>query len=190
VKLVEVCTDILSGGTPSTIVESFWSGTIPWMTSADISDLKTIVIRKYITQEGLENSSTNLIPKDNIIVVTRVGLGKVVMNKFDVCISQDSQGLILNREKVIPEFLLFILAEKVLIFKNTSQGTTIQGVTKNTLRSLQIPLPPLANQRAIVAEIESEQALVNANRELIASFEKKIQATLSRLWGESESSGS
>ena len=42
----------------------------------------------------------------------------------------------------------------------------------------------LATQQAIVAEIEAEQALVAANRELIARFEQKIQATLARIWGE------
>ena len=44
----------------------------------------------------------------------------------------------------------------------------------------------LATQQAIVAEIEAEQALVAANRELIARFEQKIQATLARIWGEGE----
>lgn len=52
------------------------------------------------------------------------------------------------------------------------------------LGSLTIPLPPLATQQAIVAEIEAEQRLVAANRELIARFEQKIQATLARIWGE------
>src|SRR5882757_6892359 len=47
-------------------------------------------------------------------------------------------------------------------------------------------IPLLATQQAIVAEIEAEQALVAANRELIARFEKKIQATLARVWGEAE----
>ena len=51
------------------------------------------------------------------------------------------------------------------------------------VRQFRIPLPPLATQQAIVAEIEAEQALVAANRELIARFEKKIQATLARVWG-------
>ena len=54
------------------------------------------------------------------------------------------------------------------------------------LNEFKIPLPPLATQQAIVAEIEAEQALVAANRELIARFEKKIQATLARVWGEDE----
>jgi len=53
------------------------------------------------------------------------------------------------------------------------------------VREQKIPLPPLATQRAIVAEIEAEQALVAANRELITRFEQKIQATLARIWGES-----
>ena len=56
----------------------------------------------------------------------------------------------------------------------------------NALKQVKIPLPPLATQHAIVAEIEAEQALVAANRELIARFEKKIQATLARVWGEGE----
>ena len=49
---------------------------------------------------------------------------------------------------------------------------------------LLLPLPPLATQQAIVAEIEAEQALVAANRELITRFEQKIQATLAHIWGE------
>jgi len=52
------------------------------------------------------------------------------------------------------------------------------------LKKFKIPLPPLVTQQTIVAEIEVEQALVAANRELIARFEKKIQTTLARVWGE------
>jgi type I restriction enzyme M protein len=66
-------------------------------------------------------------------------------------------------------------------------GATLQQINIGDLRELQIPLPPLATQHAIVAEIEAEQALVAANRELITRFEQKIQATLARIWGEDES---
>ena len=53
-----------------------------------------------------------------------------------------------------------------------------------SLKEAKIPLPPLATQQAILSEIEAEQALVNANRELIERFEKKIQTTIARVWGE------
>jgi restriction endonuclease S subunit len=52
------------------------------------------------------------------------------------------------------------------------------------LRSFKIPLPDLATQRAIVAEIEAEQALVAANRELILRMEAKVKAAIDRVWGQ------
>ena len=64
-------------------------------------------------------------------------------------------------------------------------GAAIKNVASvGILKSLRLPLPPLAEQQAIVAEIEAEQALVDANRELIARMEKKIQAVLARVWGQ------
>ena len=57
-------------------------------------------------------------------------------------------------------------------------------INQDIVERIPIPLAPLATQQAIVAEIEAEQALVAANRELIARFEKKIQSTLARVWGE------
>ena len=61
--------------------------------------------------------------------------------------------------------------------------TSVAALYQKNYLAIEIPLPPLATQQAIVAEIEAEQALVAANRELIARFEKKIQATLARVWG-------
>ena len=184
VKLGDLCEKILSGGTPSTNNDKYWNGDIPWITSADIIDEKKVNIRKYITKKGMEESATNLIPKGNIIVVTRVGLGKILLTPFNLCISQDSQGLIIQKEQVLSEYLLYILKDLVMGFKSQSQGTTIQGVTKAQLNNLQIHLPPLSIQRRIVEEIEWERKLVEANRELIARMEAKLKAKLAEVWGE------
>jgi len=181
VELGEVCEKILSGGTPSTKVEKYWDGDIPWITSADIVNIKTARPRKFITNKAIEESATNLIPEGNIVVVTRVGLGKLFSNDFDLCISQDSQGLIL-KNNVAADFLVYVLRPMVQKFKVQSQGTTIQGVTKKTLASIQVPLPPLSVQQAIVAELEAEQALVTANRKLVERMEGKIEAAIARVW--------
>jgi type I restriction enzyme M protein len=71
------------------------------------------------------------------------------------------------------------------MIKTVGQGANIRNLSQGILNELKVPLPPLATQQAIVAEIEAEQALVAANRELIARFEQKIRATLARIWGES-----
>lgn len=69
-------------------------------------------------------------------------------------------------------------------FQRQASGSTQKFIPLGFIRKLEIPLPPLAKQQAIVAEIEAERALVTANRELITRFERKIQATLARIWGE------
>ena len=63
-------------------------------------------------------------------------------------------------------------------------GVAIRRLTLVKINQTQIPLPPLETQQAIIAEIEAEQALVAANRELIQRFEGKIQAVIARVWGE------
>jgi len=81
-------------------------------------------------------------------------------------------------------FLLHLLEADSEKIKSEGHGIAMMHATKGAMEVRKFPLPPLATQQAIVAEIEAEQALVAANRELIARFEKKIQATLTRVWGE------
>ena len=182
VELHEICSDILSGGTPSTKREEYWKGDIPWITSADIVNVKTAIPRRFITEQAIRESATNLIRRGNIIVVTRVGLGKLFRTDFDVCISQDSQGLIL-KDGINADFLVYLLSDKVENFKKTSQGSTIQGVTKRRLAEIEVPLPPLSAQDEIVAEIDYDQKVIDANSDLVERFEQKIQDAIARVWG-------
>ena len=68
-------------------------------------------------------------------------------------------------------------------------GVAIRRLTLTKINRAQIPLPSIQDQKRIVQEIEAEQALVEANRELIERFEKKIQAAIGRVWGEAEAVG-
>jgi type I restriction enzyme M protein len=94
--------------------------------------------------------------------------------------------LTLNLEKITPTFFVTAFAQESVMSQvhGMSYGGTMDILSLKVLKNLRIPLPPLTTQQAIVAEIEAEQALVAANRELIARFEQKIQATLARVWGE------
>ncbi len=90
-------------------------------------------------------------------------------------------------ESALPEWIFMCVSTPTFRAWASPQMTGtggLQRVPRTVIEDYQIPLPSLETQRAIVAEIEAEQALVNANRELIARFEKKIQATLARVWGE------
>jgi restriction endonuclease S subunit len=88
---------------------------------------------------------------------------------------------------LLPQWVFMFAATPAFRSWATPQMTGtggLQRVPRSVVESYEIPLPPVAIQQAIVAEIEAEQALVAANRELITRFEQKIQATLARIWGE------
>jgi type I restriction enzyme S subunit len=146
--------DIVGGGTPSTSVDKYWTGSIPWITSADIYGLKDIRPRKNITKCGIENSATNMVPEGSLIVATRVGLGKIALTKMSLCFSQDCQALVGDRSSIFPEYSVYYLSKAVQVFKYRHRGTTIGGVPKKQLSELPFPLPSFDEQTKIVEEIE------------------------------------
>jgi len=89
-------------------------------------------------------------------------------------------------DRLDKDFLYNVLGSTLVFaqFEQAATGGVVNNLNSEIVRGVKIPLPPLAKQQAIAAEIEAEQALVAANRELITRFEKKIQATLARIWGE------
>ncbi len=92
-----------------------------------------------------------------------------------------------QRDKLMGQYLNHCLntkEAKEFCLSVKTDGINQSNINAKSLSTFRIPLPPLATQRAIVAEIEAEQKLVAANRELITRFEQKIQATLARIWGE------
>jgi type I restriction enzyme M protein len=107
--------------------------------------------------------------------------------KGDYCFASYLIRLTIAEGKADPFFVnAFMNSESFQqgIKQFASRAIGQSNINAKSLAGYPIPLPPLATQQAIVAEIEAEQALVAANRELIARFEKKIQATLARVWGE------
>ena len=166
--------DLVGGGTPSTKIRKYWKGDISWISSADIHGLYDIRPRRKITPEAIKNSATNLVPAGSIIVVTRVGLGKIARTKTPLCFSQDSQALIENVSFTHPDYVLYYLSQTVQLFKHTSRGTTISGVTKKQLSQLTLPLPPTNEQKRIVSKIESIFGRID-------STGKSLDAALSKM---------
>ena len=167
---------IVGGGTPSTSNEEYWQGNIPWITSADIYGLKDVRPRRHINERAVQESATNLLPSGSIIVVTRVGLGKVAFVREDLCFSQDSQGLVFDGRNLHGMYLSYFLSEAVKSFKYEGRGTTIRGVTKKKLHELPVLVPPLAEQHRIVSEIETQFTRLDAS---VAAL-RRAQANLKR----------
>jgi type I restriction enzyme S subunit len=175
---------VVGGGTPDTARSDFWSGTIPWITSADVSDRGAIAVRRAITEEAIRSSATSVVPADSVIVVTRVGLGKVARATQPIAFSQDCQAL-LPADGIDAEFLRLQLSKTAQVLRHQSRGTTISGVTKKQLLDLPLVIPPTAEQRRIVAAIEEEFSRLDAAvaalervRQNLKRYRRALQGTL------------
>ena len=114
-------------------------------------------------------------------------LNKLAIIDLEGYCSSDMYPLLLNYSRVQASYLAnYMLSEA---FNEQIQyhyeRASIPKINRSQLFETKVPLPPLETQQAIVAEIEAEQALVAANRDLIERFEKKIRTAIGRVWGSS-----
>ncbi|MBI5811868.1 MAG: restriction endonuclease subunit S [Meiothermus silvanus] len=132
---------ITGGGTPSRSRKDFWNGNIPWVSSSDVSDesIHELKITRWITSEAVSSSATKIVPENSILLVSRVGVGKVAISRIPVCTSQDFTNLTPHRDDFI--FLGYYLSAWAYVLKSFGQGMAIQGFKKQDIENLAIPLP-------------------------------------------------
>lgn len=143
----------VGGGTPSKSVSEYWkNGDIPWMSVKDFSSAKNGVLDDtidHITQTGLDNSSSNLVDEEAIIICMRMALGKIVKINKPMAINQDLRAIWLKSFIDNNYFVYFYSTLKV-----EGHGMTVAGISKAQLMSYPLPLPPLAEQKRIVERVE------------------------------------
>jgi len=141
--------EFIGGGTPSTQNSDYWIGNIPWVSSSDLSEesIYKINATRFITHEAVSKSATKLVPKGSILIVSRVGVGKVAVNEVDLCTSQDFTNLILNTDNY--KFLAYLIKYRTNKLLEFNQGTSIKGFVKSDLENLEVNLPTLAEQTKI-----------------------------------------
>lgn len=171
-KLEEISVDFVSGGTPSTSKDEYWNGDIPWMTSAFITEREVKTGQRFITNEGLKKSATKIVPKNNLLVATRVGIGKAAVNRIDIAISQDLTGIIIDNNKAIPDFIYWHIVNSGKRLKSMAQGSTIKGILREDLRKISIPLPPLPEQQKIAEILSSVDKRIETLRKRKERLEK------------------
>ena len=141
VKRLGDVVSITGGGTPSRSRKDFWNGNIPWVSSSDVSDesIHELKITRWITSEAVSSSATKIVPENSILLVSRVGVGKVAISRIPVCTSQDFTNLTPLRDDFI--FLGYYLSAWANVLKSFGQGMAIQGFKKQDIENLAIPLP-------------------------------------------------
>ena len=168
------------GGTPATNNESFWSGKIPWISSADVyeDDIISINETRFINEIALNNSATKLIPQNSIIIVSRVGVGKVVVNKdHALCTSQDFTSLFSSNNN--PFYFAYLFSK--LLKKKISQGSTIKGISSKEIQNLNLVIPGLDEQNKIANFLLSVDERIKLIKRKISTLKKYKEGLIKKL---------
>ena len=180
-KLGEITEKQFGGGTPTTSNALFWEGNIPWIQSSDLEEgIFSVGPRKYITKDGLGNSSAQLIPKNSIAIVTRVGVGKLAFMPFTYTTSQDF--LSISYLKTNELFTIYSLYIKLQNEIKVLQGTSIKGITKNELLIKEIPIPSLPEQEAIGTFFSTLDRHITLHQRKLDKLKSVKQAYLSEMF--------
>ena len=181
-KVFELAEKTYGGGTPATSNEAFWNGNIPWIQSSDILDGKLFGVepRKHITQEGLNNSATQLVPENSIAIITRVGVGKLAFMPFSYTTSQDF--LSLSKLNTEPFFTVYACYKKLQSELNAVQGTSIKGITKDELLAKIIMVPKYAEQQKIGVFFKQLDTLITLHQRELEKLKNLKKACLEKMF--------
>jgi type I restriction enzyme S subunit len=171
------------GGTPRKDVPEYWSDEIPWATVKDFKSLALSKTQDSISKKGLECSASNLIPAGHVIIPTRMALGKAAINTIDLAINQDLRALI-PRQPMDSAYLLHSMLGLSEIIERNGSGATVKGITQKKLAELQIPLPPLPEQKRIAGILDAADALRAKRRKSLAQLDTLLQSTFLDMFGD------
>lgn len=178
VKLESLIKKGKAGGTPSSTNSDYYNGDIPFLSIRDMTDQGKYIVKteKTITEEGLNNSSAWIIPKNSLLYSIYASIGLVAINRSDISTSQAIYGIIL-KDGVSLEYMYYYLTYfKKNIHKYIETGT--QGnLNAKLLKSFEILLPSLGEQEMIVNVLSIvDEKIENSKKEIekINEFKKGL----------------
>ncbi len=174
-----------SGGTPNTTTPEYWDGDIPWISASSLQQFFISDSERRITELGAENG-TRLVPENTILFVVR---GMSLRKEFRVGITQRTVAFSQDCKAIIPQdnvdalFLAYSMCAKEAYILNlvddSSHGTG--RLQTSLLEKIEIPLPPLPEQRKIAAILGTWDAAIATVERLIAALEQRKRGLMQRL---------
>ena len=178
-RLGNLCLRVSSGGTPlRSVPEYYENGTIPWLKTGEVKKGLIYDTEEKITENGLENSSTKLIPANSVIVAMYGDgdtAGNVAINKVPLTTNQACCNFTLNPEQANYRFVYYYLKGSYNNLINLKLGGSQQNLNAQSLKSFPINHPAVKTQKKIAAILSAYDELVENNQRRIALLEKMAE---------------
>ena len=165
---------IVGGGTPKTSLSEYWEGgTILWFTPADLGKVQGLYAfdsARKITALGLKESSAVMMPPNSVLFSSRAPIGHIALAADNCCTNQGCKSYVPNIEFVEPLWGYFVMKARTPDMIARASGTTFKEISGKGVGETLIPIPPIEEQRRIIAKLNELLGVVD-------QLEKTISAT-------------
>lgn len=179
----DVAVKLTSGGTPSTKKSEYYeNGDIPWLNTKEVDYNRITSTEKYITEEGLKNSSAKWI-EENSVIVAMYGAtaAKTAITKIPLTTNQACCNIIVNHEVCDYEFLFYNISNKYSELENIAVGAAQQNLSVGVIGNFILKFPPLPEQKAIASVLSSLDDKIDLLHQQNQTLEA-LAETLFRQW--------
>ena len=169
--------ELIGGGTPKTSKAEYWGGNINWLSVKDFNNENRYVYstEKTITEEGLNNSSTKLLRKDDIIISARGTVGELAMIPFPMAFNQSCYG-IRAKDGINSTFLYYLIKHSVRKLKSMTHGSVFDTITRDTFANIEVAIPDIETQQRIAKMLADIDDKVENNQRINNNLEQQAQA--------------
>ncbi len=173
-KLGEICLTT-SGGTPNRGNSRFYQGNIPWVKSGELDKGLILDTEEKISEEAIKNSSAKIFPKGTLLIALYgATIGKLAFLGIDAATNQAICGIFKN-EKIESKYLYHFLFYKKPSLVKQGIGGAQPNINQGILKNLNIPLPPLPEQQAIVAKIEALLSELDNGKQQLLTAQQQLK---------------
>lgn len=156
---------LIGGGTPKTTEPEYWNGDIPWLSVKDFNNVNRYVYstEKSITEKGLNNSSTKMLEKNDIIISARGTVGEIAMLSCPMAFNQSCYG-IKGKEGINQTFLYYLIKNYINKLKMLTHGSVFDTITMSTFANIEVLVPDIDSQEKIstlLAQIDDKIEINN-----------------------------
>ena len=182
--ITDLCESIVGGGTPSTDNKAYWSGNIAWVSSSDLenNNIRHLSMTRFITEDAINNSAAKHIPCNSILIVSRVGVGKVAIAPCELCTSQDFTNLV--NPVCNPIFLGYLLSLTMQKKANGVQGTSIKGVTAKEIKQYHLSIPHTEEQQRIADFLSNVDEVIAQSKAEVQNLERQKKAAMQKIFSQ------
>ncbi len=183
VRLGDVC-EVVSGSTPKSNMPEYWDGDVKWITPAELNDDSYVIYDsvRHITDLGVQKTGLKPFPAGTVILSSRAPIGKTAIAGCEMYCNQGFKNLICS-EVVDNRYLYHYLSAKTEYLNSLGRGATFKEISKSIVENIEIPLPPLEEQRKLADQFERINQLISLRKMQIYKLDQLVKSRFIELFG-------